>query len=87
MDRLPYICLLFSALSNLNVYHFACVWPTALKLGRITNVDMLFLTMRFISLFYENKFMLISGSHVWNRSVLYVHLPIGYTPPLLLLPP
>ena len=29
VDWLPYICLLFSGFSN--VYHFVCVWPTALK--------------------------------------------------------
>ena len=40
----------------------------ALKLGCITNVNMLFLTMGFICLFYENKFMLISGGHISNRS-------------------
>ena len=28
-----------------NVSHFACVWPKALKLGSITNVNMLFLMM------------------------------------------
>ena len=40
IDWLPYICLLFSVFSN--IYHFACVWPTALKLGCLTNFDMLF---------------------------------------------
>ena len=30
---------------------------------------MLFLTNGFICLFYENKFMLISGSHISNRSI------------------
>ena len=43
--------------------------PRALKLGCITNVDMLFLTNGFICLFYENKFMLISGGHISNRSI------------------
>ena len=56
---LPYICLLFSGFSN--VYHFACVWPTALKLGCITNFDVLFLVMGFISLVNEIQFMLISS--------------------------
>ena len=51
MPDLPYICLLFSGFSN--VYHSACVWPTALKLGCITNFDMLFLVMGFISLVDE----------------------------------
>ena len=63
----PYICLLFFVFSN--VYHFTCTWPRALKLGCITNVNMLFLTMGFICLFYENKFMLISGGHISNRSM------------------
>ena len=33
----------FSGFSN--VYYFTCVWPTALKLGCITNFDMLFLVI------------------------------------------
>ena len=32
------------------VCHSACFWRTLLKLGRITNFDMLFLVMGFISL-------------------------------------
>ena len=36
------------------------VWPTALKLGCITNLDMLFLMMGFISLIDEIQFMLIN---------------------------
>ena len=59
---LPYICLLFSGFSN--VYHCACVWPTALKLGSITNFDMLFLVMGFIYLIDEIQFMLFYGAHV-----------------------
>ena len=39
VDPLPYICLLFSEFSN--VCHSAAFWPTALKLGRISNFDML----------------------------------------------
>ena len=52
-------------------YHttFTCIWPRALKLRCVTNVDMLFLMNGFICLFYENKFMLISGSHILNRSI------------------
>ena len=46
-------CLLLSGFSN--VYHFACVWPTALKLGCVTNLDALFLVMGFISLVDENN--------------------------------
>ena len=47
--------LLFSGFSN--VYHFACVWSTAPKLGRVTNLDTLFLVMGFISLVDEIQFM------------------------------
>ena len=61
---LPYICLLF-----LNIYHFACVWPTALKLGCITNSDMLFLVMGLISFDNEIQFMLISSCHICIRSI------------------
>ena len=42
------VFLLFSGFSN--VYHSACVWPTALKLGCVANLDTLFLVMGFISL-------------------------------------
>ena len=52
----------FSRVSN--VYHFVRVWPTALKLGCITNFDMLFLMMGFISLVDEIQSMLISNHHV-----------------------
>ena len=48
LTAILYVCLLFSGFSN--VYHFMCVWPTALKLGCVTNFDMLFLVMGFISL-------------------------------------
>ena len=56
VDWLLYICL-------------SRVWPRALKLGYITNVDMLFRTMGLICLFYEKKLMLIGGRHVSNRSL------------------
>ena len=62
-----YICFLFVLF--LNVYHSACVWPTALKLGCITNFDMLFLVMGFISLVDEIQFMLISSRHICIRSI------------------
>ena len=52
-----------------NVCHSACVWPTALKLGYVTNLDMLFLVMGFISLADEIQFMLISSHHICIRSV------------------
>ena len=57
----PYICLLFSGFSN--VCHSAAFWPTALKLGCITNFDMLSLVIGFISLVNEIQFMLISSRH------------------------
>ena len=44
----------------------SCVWPSALKLGCITNVDTLFLVMGFISL-VEIQFMLISSFHFASR--------------------
>ena len=62
VDWLPYICLLFSGFSN--VYHSVRVSPTALELGCVTNLDMLFLVMEFISLVNEIQFMLI-------RSIAY----------------
>ena len=64
---LPHICFLFSGFSN--VYHSACVWPTALKLGCITNFDMLFLVTGFNSLVNGIQFMLISSRHICVRSV------------------
>ena len=47
----------------------ACVWPTALKLGCVTNFDMLFLVMRFISLVDEIQLMLISSHHISIKSI------------------
>ena len=52
------------------VYYFAYVWPTALKLGCVTNFDMLSLVMGFISLVDEIQFMLISSHHICIRSML-----------------
>ena len=46
------------------VYHSVRVWPTALKLGCITNFATLFLVMGFISLVDEIQFMLISSRHI-----------------------
>ena len=60
-------CLLFSGFSN--VCHSAAVWPTALKLGCITNFDMLFLVMGFISLVDKIQFMLISSRHICISSI------------------
>ena len=59
---ISYICLLFSGFSN--VYHFVCVWPTALKPRCITNFDSLYLVMGFISLANEIQFTLISSHHI-----------------------
>ena len=64
---LIYICRLFSGFSN--VYHFTCVWPTALKLGCITNFDMLFLVMGLISLDENIQCMLTSSRHICIRSM------------------
>ena len=63
-----------------NVYHFACVWPTALKIGCISNFDVLFLVMEFISLSDKTQFMLISSRHICTRSKEFTffarpHLP------------
>ena len=69
----PYICLLFLGFSN--VYHFVFVWPTTLKLGCITNFDMFFLVMGFISLVDEIKFMLISSRHFGPRSPFFADGP------------
>ena len=52
-----------------NVYHSACVCPTALKLGCITNFDMLFLVMGFIALVDEIQFMLFSSHHICIGSI------------------
>ena len=46
-----------------------CVFPTALKLGCVTNFDMLSLVMGFISLVDEIQFMLISSCHICIRSL------------------
>ena len=45
------------------------VLPTALKFGRITNFDMLFLVMGLILFIYEIQFMLISSPHICKRSM------------------
>ena len=52
-----------------NVCHFTCVCPTALKRSLRTKFDMLFLMMWFTCLSGENRFMLISGGHISNRSI------------------
>ena len=63
--------LVFSGFSN--VYYSACVWPTVLKLGCVTNFSTLFLVMGFISLIDEIQFMLISSRHICVRSI-YIFL-------------
>ena len=65
----------FSGFSN--VYHFACVRPTALKLGSIANFDMLFLVIGFISLVDEIQFMLISSRHICIRSILETNFALA----------
>ena len=67
VDPPPYICLLFSGFSN--VRHSAAFWPTSLKLGCITNFDMLSLMMGFTSLVNEIQFMLICSPRISNRSL------------------
>ena len=62
----PCFCLLFWIFSN--VCHFVCVWPTALKLGCITNFNMDFLVIMEFMLFFKMKFVLIS-SHYWMSSI------------------
>ena len=57
VDWLPYICAVIFGFSN--GYHFACVLHTSLKLGCITNFDILFIVMGFNSLI-EIQFMVIS---------------------------
>ena len=81
VDWLPYICLLFSFFFN--VYHFACVCCTALKLGCITNFEVLFLVMGLISLVDEIQFMLIIATiFIWGlyfntRSTLLFNLKLN----------
>ena len=47
------------------------VWPTALKLGYITNLDRFFLVMGFISLVDEIQFILISSRHICIRFIAH----------------
>ena len=52
-----------------HAYHSACLWPTALKLGCVTNLDTLFLVMGSMYLIDEIQFMLIRSRHVCIRSI------------------
>ena len=72
LTTVPNICLLFSGFSN--VCHSACVWPTALKRDCITNFDMLFHVMGFISLVDANNF---SSRHICIRSILYMYMCVS----------
>ena len=67
-------CLTAIHVSYFRVFQMSAIprvfWPTALKLGWITNFDMLFLVMEFISLVDEIQFMLISSRHICIRSIL-----------------
>ena len=56
VDRLPYIFLLSSGVSN--VCHIACVWSTFLKLGLIPLAD-------------EIKWKLMSSPHFGIRPTVY----------------
>ena len=60
---------IFSYFRVFQVLTISCVWPTALKLGCVTNLDTLFLMMGFIYLIDEIQFMLISSRHVCIRSI------------------
>ena len=62
-----YICLILLGFSD--VCHSACVWPTALKPGCITNFDMLFSVTEFTCLSDEYKFMLISILRIWSMEL------------------
>ena len=62
-----------SAIISAIIIHVSAIM-SALKLGCTTNVDMLFLTNEFICLFYKNKFMLINGGHISNRSMVDIFI-------------
>ena len=64
---LCYVVYTHSGFSN--VCLSAAFWPTALKLGCITNFEILSLVMGLISLDNEIQFMLISSRHISNRSM------------------
>ena len=70
MPVLLYICLLF--LGFLNVYHNPCVWPTALKLGCVTNLDTL--SRDKVLWFMKFNFMLISSRHICMRSMIVIQV-------------
>ena len=55
--------------------HSAFFWPTALKLGCITNFDRLFFIMGFISLDEEIKLMLIGQPRAMFVSGLFIFSP------------
>ena len=54
-----------------NVYHSTCVSPTVPELGCISNFDMLFLVMEFISLVDEIQFMLISSCYIRSIGCIF----------------
>ena len=51
-----------------------CVWPTALNLGCVTNLDTLFLAI--ISLIDEIHCLLTSGCHICIRSMVSVETEV-----------
>ena len=55
-----------------------CFWPTLLKLGRITNLDMLFLVMGFFSLVDEIQFMLIVA--FFDVGLIFTHVVLRFDP-------
>ena len=84
-----HLSLIFLVVSN--VCHSACVWPTALKLGCVTNFDMCFLVMGFVCLVNEIQFIsLISSRHFCMKSYGHEQHPeeklrdvcISFNPPV-----
>ena len=66
MDRLTTIHVTYFRVFQMSAIP-RVVWPTALKLGCVTNLDMLFLVMGFICLIDEIQFMLINSHHICIR--------------------
>ena len=67
LDPLPYICLLFSGFSN--VCHSAAFWPTALKLGCITNAEGVKWGVKYPGSLFERCIQFLSMDHQTMESV------------------
>ena len=76
VDPLPYICLLFSGFSN--VCHSAAFWPTALKLGCITNFDMLSLVMGLNSIYADNSSHHCLHDCILALAIIYLYILFIY---------